>query len=1126
MHLVKNFIFGVCVVLAVSLVATAQTGSIAGTVADPTGAVVQGADVTVRNVGTNLTRTVASSGSGSYSVTDLPVGVYEVTVKKASFKVYRVPNLQLTVAQAITLNPVLEAGAASEEVQVRADQLPQVDLETAQVSNLVSQRQIQDMPLITRDPYSLVLLSPGTSQTNTSLGGITVNGSRERNNNFLLDGVDNNDTSVPGGIGGVLSANPDSTQEFRVITNNFNAEFGRNTGAIVDVVTKSGTNSLHGSAYWFGRYTAFGGARDWFNREPDPQDPYVRNQFGYAIGGPIRKDKTFFFFNQEFKRFRTTLTNAATVPTQGFKDGVFTYIDGDGNSVPVDLRPGSPQNPSNYILDPTMQSIFALYPNPAQSADGFTGTIFYPTGSQLNSYETVAKIDHHFNDKHVFTGRYGYDNASDPDPFHDALPFGGNAGATSSKSISQAATGSLSSTLTPNLVNVFSFGWNQIFAGFRCTGLDVLDSVSPVDQFGNGRDYNMDPFTSFGCLSLVSNGQFRKTGTTSYGDALTWVRGNHTFKFGGDFRNIRESGPTGFYSRRQIYTQNVSFYGPAGNPIDVAGSTSSLENAASALYGIIAEDLAAEYFNKDGVRQGSDNKNFRQHEYSWFGQDSWKVRRNLTLTLGVRYQLDGVPYEENANFSNLLTSPASYPVVMSIVGPGTGKQIYNTDYSNIEPRFGFSWDPWSDGKTAIRGGFGIFHDRVFGNLFGNARGNPPFEQDYVNYPFGMAMSDPEFPAVVPDTVPSLTIEDGALLAPVIFDPHFRNSSSNNWNFGIQRELTPDLSLDLAYVGSKGTHIYRQMDGNPPDPALVSQLVEYCSDPENEYGCSPTDVQSALLYYGGTYGYLPFNAVEHNALYQPFYQVSNGNSIYHSMQVKVTKAMKHGFSIQGSYTWAHGIDDSSDPLAPAANNRTYPRNSRDLRQDRGNSDNDIRHIAVINYTWELPFGKGRSFINSGVLGKVFEGMQFSGLISAQTGHPFEIRQAYDTQRTGVPAWADLVGDPFAPGDNPGVVFGKVYFTNPSAFAEPAWGGPGSVGRNQFYGPNYVNMDMTWLKNMNITERFSLQLRLEGYNILNHPQFQNPDNLIEDSIFGVSTATVGRSDGTTSSRQLQVALKLVF
>ena len=415
----------------------------------------------------------------------------------------------------------------------RADQISTVDLEDSQVSNLVDERAIKDLPLITRNPYELVLLSPGTSQTNSRLGGITVNGARERNNNFLLDGVDNNDTSVPGGIVSVLGADPESTQEFRVITNNFNAEYGRNTGAIIDVVTKSGTNQFHGDAYEFGRWNAFGGARDWFNRSSEgPQDPYIRHQFGFSIGGPIRKDKTFFFFNDEMDRFITTLTGTAVVPTAAFKTGVFnfTYIDPNtlgSTTIPVDLTPSSPTNIYGLPLDPTVQKILALYPNAPQSADGVSGTIHYPSSSRDSSYQTVVKIDHHFTERETFSVRYGYDHQTDPNPSHDDI-LPGNLGASSLKDLTQGLSASLTSSLTPSLLNNFTFGWNKIYASFKCTGLNVLDSVSPLDQFGNGIDYAMDPFTSFGCISLASDHQVRTTGTTSYTDAMSsGTRGSH-----------------------------------------------------------------------------------------------------------------------------------------------------------------------------------------------------------------------------------------------------------------------------------------------------------------------------------------------------------------------------------------------------------------------------------------------------------------------------------------------------------------------------------------------------------------------------------------------------------------------
>ncbi|MBZ5571026.1 MAG: TonB-dependent receptor [Acidobacteriia bacterium] len=1140
MNVLKTLVWGVVVVLGLSVLALSQTGSIQGTVLDQTGAVVQGAEVTVRSLETNQTRTATSSTTGAYSIPNLTVGHYEVTIRKGSFKTFKVADLQLSVAEAQTVNAQLEPGAVTEELQVRADQLPAVDLETSQISNLVAAREIKDLPLITRDPYSLILLSPGTSQTTSYLGGFTVNGSRERNNNFLLDGVDNNDTSVPFG-GGALSANPDSVEEFRVITDNFNAEYGRNTGAIIDVVTKSGTNAFHGGVYEFGRWNGFGGARDWFNRTNDPvtgapqkMDPYIRNQFGYTFGGPIIKDKTFFFVNQEFQKFITTTTNSADVPTAAFKTGVFTY-----NGVPLDLTPGGANNAYGLPLDPTMQNVLALYPTPSSSADGLLGTVFFPSSSRQSSWQAVAKVDHHINDKHSLSLRYGYDYFKDPNPFHDdVLP--GNVAATAEKSLNQGLLVDLTSAFRSNLINDFKFGWNRIYAAFDCTNQSPIDAAHAVDQFGYGHDYYIDPFTNVGCTDLVSNSQWRKTGTTSFTDTISWVKGAHTLKFGFDFRNVGEQGPNSFYSRRQVDTRTFAFTGFGllqNEPVDANGDPfTALEDAASALYGFVWNDLNGEFFDKSGVRQATDNKHFRQHEYDWFGQDTWKLFSNFTLTLGLRYQLDGVPYEENANFSNLLTPPDSYPVVFSIVGPGTGKQLYQPDYSNIEPRIGFSWDPWKDGKTAVRAAFGIFHDRVFGNLFGNARGSPPFEQDWNTFPFetiGDAFGSGAFPTVVPDTSPSATVFDAdvcgtcGLLAPVVFDTHFRNSASNNWNLGIQRELPGNNTLDLSYVGTKGTYIYRNVDGNPPDPVLVDQLVTYCSDVNNAFACTPADVSNLTLYYGGTFGSLPFNAVAHNALLQPSYQRSVGNSIYNALQLKITHRLSHGLQVQGSYTWAHGIDDASDPLAPAQGNRTFPRNSRDLRQDRSNSDNDIRQILVINYIWELPFGRGRSFANSGKLGKILEGMQFSGVTSIQGGHPFEVRCTRDSQRTGIASWCDLVGDPNLAGANSADTQNqKVYFSNPAAFDVPPFGRKGTIARNQFYGPGYVNFDLSFAKKTKLTERFELEFRMEGYNIFNHPHFEQPDNLQTSPTFGLISSTHLRPDSTTSARQMQAALKLNF
>ncbi len=718
--------------------------------------------------------------------------------------------------------------------------------------------------------------------------------------------------------------------------------------------------------------------------------------------------------------------------------------------------------------------------------------------------------------------RYGYNDFKDPNPFSSAI-LPNNVGAISSKAISTGGAANLTSTLRSNLINNVTFGWNHIFAGFGCQGLDVLNSVFPVDPLGYGTEFTMSPFTSLACGggALLSDGQARKTGTISLGDNLTWVKGVHTFKFGGDFRNVRESGDNNFNSRRQVDTRLGTATGGTFDTLNIGVSEPSFNDAVSAFYGFVISDLDAQFFDKAGSRKPTDNKDFRQREGGFYLQDSWKLRSNFTLNLGLRYQLNGVPYELHNNLSNLLTDPRSFPVVFSVVGPGTGHQLFNDDYSNIEPRIGFSWDPGKDGKTAIRASFGIFHDRVFGNLFGNARGNPPFEQDY-NVPFvldtlGNAYGTGGFVTTPPEQVPSPSVPDGALLAPVIFDTHFRNPSTNSWFFGIQRELPGNLVLDLNYVGNSSHHVFRVFDANPPDPGRVAELVAFCvPDNADNHGfntptgqCTSANVASLNLYSGLENGVLPFNGVAHNAIGRSGFSAalnkSDGNANYNAFQAKVTKRFTHGFQMQGSYTWAHSIDDANDPIVAATGQVNFVRDPLLPALDRGNSDHDIRHVGVINSIWELPFGLGRTHLNQGFMGRVLEGFQMTGILTMQTGRPFDVLGTRDSLRVGRVNRADLVGDPFA--------------------------GGGTF--SQFHGPSFVNLDMSVAKRMKIWENASIELRLEAYNVMNHPNFNNPGddpaavgNQIGTSVFGQILSQLGRPDGTTGARQLQMAAKFVF
>ena len=1156
---IQRAILSILTVLLLAGLALAQTGSIQGTVTDKTGAVVQGAEVTAREVATNIAHTATTNATGAYSLTNLPVGDYEIEAKKENFKTFKATAVTLTVAQVLSVDAALEPGTVSEEVQVRGDQLPPVDLESSQVSNVVDSKKMQELPLITRDPYSLILLSPGTTQSNTGLGGFSVNGARERNNNFLLDGADNNDTSVPGIPGGLAALNPDATEEFRVITNNFMPEFGRNNGAIIDIVTKSGTNNFHGTGYWFGRYNSLG-ARDYFNHNIDPvtgnieaQNPYVRNQFGFSVGGPIIKNKTFFFVNSEWQRFRTTLTENVRVPTPQFKTGVFTYVDSSGVSHNVNLAdPNSPNNINQLTPDPLIASMWALYPSPTLSdGNGFTGLLYFPSKSSFNAWNLTTKFDHHINDRNVLSLHYDYNQSSDPDNFHDEFLPG--VGATALKAHVQVAGLAWTWTVRPTVVNEAKFGFNKTNFPFNCSNLSTLNGLGATDLYGRARDYTF-PFlgnagngiAGFGCQRLGdSDGQTRSTGTWSWEDNLSVVKGAHTLKFGAEFRRVYEDGFDSFGSRDTLtFTPFFNFGVPF---VDVGQDDVNFQDLAAAYYGITDTETQSQFFDKGGNRLPTDNKKFRQHEYGFYAQDSWKVRSNLTINFGARYGFNGVPFEAANNFSNLFENPsgpapntlsASDPACVavgstgpcnaftfSLVGPGTGHLLYNNDYSNFEPRVGFSWDPTKDGKTAIRGAFGIFHDRVFGNLFGNARGNPPFQQAPFNIPFVPAESFP-IPATAPTTS---SVADGFGFTPVILAKNFPMPTSVNWNIGFQRELMRNLTLEMNYVGVHGYRQIREVDGNPPQPSLVNQNLAACEAAGNSSNDCQHDLTFTRLWFGGA---LNPPSVNNNAFFQAFLQQTSGSSYYNGLQTNITRRFSQGLQIQVAYTFSHSIDDSNDPLVEAQGNRGFPRNSSALWQERGNSDFDIRHRLVVNYLYELPFGKGRRFVNTGFAGRVLEGWQLSGITTYQTGHPYDIFYNRDTQHTGLSARGDLIGNPALPGGHPKSQTGL----NRDAFCVDScptpWGVSG-IGRNQFYGPDYYNWSMVIAKDTSITERVKLQFRTEVYNLFNRTQFGQPDNLLGDipsqsalSGFGFTTSTVNQPDGTTSARQLQFGLKLLF
>ena len=1163
MRLVKTrFVFSlISLSFMLTLGAFAQTASLNGTVTDNSGALVQHATVTVKNSATNASRSVETSSAGVYSVPNLDAGEYEITIAKDGFREVKFQSIKLTVDQALTLNAKLDVGSNTEQVTVEGTAAP-VDTTDAQLSNVVEHQQMTELPLILRDPYQLVLLSPGVTQSD-GFGGISANGARERNNNFLLDGADNNDADVPGGLGGITSQNPDSTEEFRVITNNFAPEYGRNNGAIIDVITRAGTNHWHGNAFYFGRWDALG-ARDYFNHQVDPtsgavapKNPYVRNLYGASLGGPIVKDKTFFFVNYQGDRFVTNLTNNSTVPTQAFKSGVFNYTNtNSGVSQAIDITGNAVGTANNNAagvgLDPVMANILALYPTPNNvNGDGITGTLFFPSESREKDEDATLKIDQKIGNSNL-SGRYIYNWFHDPNAFHtDFLPGGLGAEATFQRT--QGLALSLTTTLSTTMVNELKVSGNRTNLFFGCTGTGVFDSFGYTDGVGRGADFTLPFVSGFGCQALGdSNGQQGRSGTYQFGDTFTKVIGGHSLKFGVEFRDVYSNNFTDFNSRG-TFTFNI-FSSNQISPLQNLNSgvdSIEIEDISSMLLGLVNAQSQTQYFNHSGSRLPSDELDFRQRELGIFAQDQWKIRPNLTLTYGLRWEYYGVPFEAHGNMSNLFVDPSGpAPFTFVPVGPGTGHQLYNSYYNNFEPRVGFAWDPFRKGKTSIRGGFGVFSDRVYGNLVSDVRGNPPFQPSISN---PIILTSPTFAAaqLVNQTAPGQLIPSpvannfdpvtgtGAIF-PDLFAHNIKPPSVVTWNIGIQHEFLPKTTIEMNYVGNHATRVLRVVDGNPPQPALVNSLVNFCADPTNAFGCSNFTLQNGLLWVGAEFGLLPNDATNNNAFFHTFTDQTSGHSWYDGLQAQVTERAVKGLQVQLSYTWSHALDDSSDPLVQTAGNGNYPVDSLALFREKGNSGFDTRQRAVVNFIYQPNIGRGKSLLSSGVMGRVFEGWEISGIAAFQTGLPYDIFGPLDTLHTGIADRATVINPTVLKTiPSTGKNFGGGVFTgfNPSAFnledgssAPIPWGIPANVVRNNWYGPGVNNWDVSLSKTTALTERVSFQLRFETYNLFNRVQFAKPTaggaNVTNSPIFGYSFSQVGQNDGTTGARQIQLGAKILF
>jgi hypothetical protein len=847
------------------------------------------------------------------------------------------------------------------------------------------------------------------------------------------------------------------------------------------------------------------------------------------------------------------------VPTAAFKSGIFTYTNPQtGASQAINVTtPGVGNNASGVGLDPVMQKILALYPAPNQAnPDGITGQLFFPSESREKDEDAVLKVDHKINQNHSLYARYTYNYFGDPNPFHnDFLP--GGLGDVSENNKIQSLSVGLTSTFGNSFINEFRFGANRINEFFGCGGVPTFDSFGFTDGEGRGADFKLPVFQGgqggpfgFGCQALGdADNQASKQGTYQWYDAMSKVVKSHTFKWGAEVRDVYSNNNTNFNSRA-LFTFDIFSASSisALQGLNTHVDSNELEDTVGALLGLVNSQAQTQFFDRAGDRHSTDELNFVQHEVGGFVQDSWKIKSNLTLTYGLRYEWYGVPYEAHANFATLFQdSSGPAPFTFQPVGPGTGLQLFKDYYKNFEPRFGFAWDPFKNGRTSVRGGVGVFSDRIYGNLVSDARGNPPFQPSVFNQPtpsFGpVAAAQLQAQLAPGNLTPSPVVPDGSGIFPDLFDPNIKPPLIVTWNIGVQRELKQNLNLDVNYVGNHGTRILRVVDGAPPQPNLVSQLKAFCAVP-NALQCDVSTLQFSNLYFGAEstnpatgLPFLPFDAVNNNAFFDAFTDQTSGHSWYDGLQLQVTEKNFHGLQIQGSYTWAHALDDSSDPLVPTISNTNFPVDSFNLRREKGNSGFDTRQRGVINFVYLPNIGRGRAHFANGVTGRALEGWQVSGIAAWQTGLPYDIFGTVDTLHTNfadrvtvvnasalktIPATGRVIA-------STGVFTGYnlAAFNPDDATIMPIpFDVPSNLLRNQFTGPGINNWDLALSKNTVIHERFTFQLRFEFYNLFNRTQFNKPDTNIQDSLFGYSTSQVGQNDGTTGARQVQIGAKLNF
>ncbi len=1104
----------------ITLVAQSISGSIAGMVSDPAGASVPNATVVVTNTERNqVLRTLKTDEAGSFSAPGLPIGIYSVTVEATGFKKATRTGITVNVNDKLTVNVGLEVGAMTEQVTVEAE-AANVELQSSTAGNLISGLQIRELSLNNRNYEQLVALMPGVSSgasdqiyigTTNPLGGtntvsFAINGQRNSANSWTVDGADNIDR----GSNLTLLNYPsiDALAEFKVLRGLYSAEFGRAAGGQINVVTKSGTSQFHGSAYEFVRNDAFA-ANNWINNANRVNlgsdgkarvTPLRYNNFGYTIGGPVYipgvynkdKNKTFFFFSQEFRRVITYASTLASVASDDQKRGIFTipvcvaYTGSTCTQTSATITNISPLAQA-YIKD-----IFSKVPggNPADN------TLYSPQRSTYNHRQELYKVDHNFGEKLSVFGRYMTDHIPTVEPgglfTGSALP---GVATTRTNSPGHSWVFRAQASFSPTFLNETGYAYSYGAIVSRVEGLVAAENSPDIKaKLPFPVTLARVPSVGFGVAGFGPYDDFNRN--HNFYDNLTKILGRHTIRAGFSINHYQKTENAG--------GNNVGSFSFPTTPRP-AGVSTFQQQWANFLLGNVST------FTQASLDLTPD---IRTWQSEFYVQDDFRLRNNIVLNLGVRYSAFRQPWDERGMLTNfdpeafdiskapeisttngniVAGSNPNYDPLNGIIDNGKnspfGKKIANEQNRNFAPRIGIAWDPTGSGKTSIRSGYGVFYDAIlFGVYEQNIFNNPPYVQSITIS--NTKLDDPTAGTPVVSLAPK-TIRGTPSPA--------RTPYTQQWSLDIQRELPLQFTLDVGYYGSKGTNLLGIVDINqvPVGAGLAAGLHTGAG---TAFTSADTPRLNALRPYRG-YGAI-------NTLRNWF------NSNYHSLQASLEKRFRGNGLFSLAYTWSKNLTDAGSDRSDAPQN-TY--NWKD--GEYGRASLDRRHILTFNYVYELPFYKNQQ----GLAGHVLGGWQISGITQIGSGTPSR------PTTTGVdPGGLGILGTSAAGprpdwvcNPNVGAPHTVAQWFNTACFADVPAGQvrPGNAGRYIVNGPGFQRWDLSLFKNIQIRESVKIQLRGEAFNVLNHP---NPSGYTT----AITSSTYGRVTSFRDPRIMQIGAKFYF